>query len=64
MRSFVLASYLSDTLVTCCEEDDKHEGEEKGNGPGDAPLAEDDAEVFGRPCEEHLGKQKLSVSSQ
>lgn len=46
MCRFVLAGNLSDTLVPGCEEDDKHEGEEEGNGSGDAPLAEDDAEVL------------------
>jgi hypothetical protein len=63
MRSFVLAGYLSDTLVTSCEEDDKHEGEEEGNGAGDAPLAEDDAEILRRPCKEHLVVKEIVSKS-
>jgi hypothetical protein len=47
VRSFVFAGYLSDTLVTSCEEDDKHKGEEERDGSGDAPLAKDDAKVLG-----------------
>lgn len=46
MRSLILASHLSHAFVARGEEDDKHEREEEREGTGDAPLAEDDAEVF------------------
>jgi hypothetical protein len=46
MGSFVFAGYMSYTLVASREEDDKDEGQEEGEGAGDAPLAEDDAEVL------------------
>lgn len=44
--SLIFAGYLSNAFITRGEEDDEHEGEEERDGAGDAPLAEDDAEVF------------------
>lgn len=64
MRGFVLPGYLSDALVPSCEEDDKHKGEEEGNGAGDAPLAEYDAEVLRGPCEDHLVEGKQEIVSE
>lgn len=46
MCSLIFAGYLSNAFITRGEEDDEHEGEEERDGAGDAPLAEDDAEVF------------------
>lgn len=52
--SLVLSSYLSDPFIACGEDDDGDEGHEEREGAGDAPLAEDYAEVFGGPGENHL----------
>jgi hypothetical protein len=50
----VAARYGAEGFVAHGEEDDGDEGEDKGAGGADVPLAEDNAQVRGIPCEEHL----------
>lgn len=64
MGSFVFASNMSYTLVASREENDKDEREEEGEGASDAPLAKDDAEVFGRPGKNHLRGTRLAMTSK
>lgn len=45
---------MSHALVACGEENDKDEREDEGDGSSDAPLAEDNAEVFRGPSKDHL----------
>ncbi len=54
MGLLVASADLAYELVACGEGGDGEEGEEEGEGGVDVPLAEDDAEVRGVPCEEHL----------
>lgn len=54
MGSFISPGGLPDALVARCQEHNDKQRKEEGKGAGDMPLAEDDAEVFGRPGEEHL----------
>lgn len=46
MRRFVPPCHLADALVAGRQQHDDHQGDEEGEGAGDVPLAEDDAEVF------------------
>lgn len=41
---------LADAFVARCEEDDRDQGQDEGEGTGDSPLTEDNAEVFRGPC--------------
>lgn len=45
---------LAHGLVACGKEDDCEEGEDQGTGARHVPTAEDNAEIFGIPGEQHL----------
>lgn len=53
-RRFVLSGEFTDEFVACAEGDGAEEGEDEGEGVVNAPAAEDEADVVGVPCEEHL----------
>ena len=46
MRQLVVSGDLTDAFVAGGQESNGDEGEDQGEGPGDAPLAEDDAEIL------------------
>lgn len=48
-------------LVAGAEGDGQQQGDEEGQGPGNAGPAEDDAEVVGVPGEEHLPGSELGI---
>lgn len=50
----VFSSTISHGFVTCGENYDGEEGGDKGPEVRDSPAGKDDAEVFGRPGEEHV----------
>ena len=54
MGLLIATAHLAHELVTGGQAGDGDEGEDEGKGGVDVPLAEDDAEVGGVPCEEHL----------
>lgn len=54
-RRFVAPAGFAHQLVASGEHDYADEGEEEGEGGGDVPLSEDDAQVCRVPGEEHLG---------
>ncbi len=54
MGLLVAAAQLAHELVASGEGGDGEEGEKEREGGVDVPLTEDDAEVGGVPCEEHL----------
>lgn len=62
MSGFIFASYLSYALVACREEYDDDEREEEGERAGNTPLAEDNAEILGRPGEDHLNEMRLAIA--
>lgn len=45
---------VAQRLVPGADGYDSNQGDDEAHGGGDVPLAEDDAEVVGRPGEEHL----------
>lgn len=61
--SLIPTGDLSDTLVASRQEHDCQQRQQKGPWASDMPLAEDDAEVFGGPGEDHLGFVRV-VSGQ
>lgn len=54
MVCFIDAREASDSFVGGREKDDSQEGGYKRASAGDAPFREDNANVFGRPCKQHL----------
>jgi hypothetical protein len=58
--SLVATGEFADGLVAGADEDDEEERQHEGEGAGDLPAAEDDAEVFGGPGEEHLERERVS----
>ena len=61
MLSLIPSGRLSHGFVAGSQSRDGDEGEEEGPEAGDAPGAEDDAEVGCVPCEKHLhGRSGLS----
>ena len=51
---FVAARGFAHGFVACGQRHDSNEGEDEGGEGGDAPGAEDDAEVVIIPGEDHL----------
>lgn len=60
---FVPSSCRSQSLVCGCDGDYSDEGEDKASVTANVPPAEDDAEVFGVPGEEHLRRVGLACCS-
>lgn len=54
MTRLISPRHLSNTFIARGEEHDNQQRNEEREGACDAPLGEDDAEVLGGPCEEHL----------
>lgn len=63
MGSIIFPSHLADPFVARSEENDEDEREEEGERPCNAPLAEDNAEIFGRPGKYHLYSKVSNVRS-
>lgn len=62
MLRIVASRYISHAFVSGGQEDDGEEGEDERERASDVPLREDDAEVLGGECEEHLkGMARQSV---
>ncbi len=57
---FISSADFANAFVAGGEEDDGDEGEGEGESPGDPPLTEDDAQIFGGPRKEHL-RQSVST---
>ena len=62
LRQLIPPSEVAHELVAGAESDDGYKREEEGDGPCDAPLAEDDAEVGGVPGKEHLFRSSVQAS--
>ena len=56
LSRLVLPRRLPNSFVARRQRHHGQDGDHEGEGPRYAPLAEDDAEVGGVPCEEHLEK--------
>lgn len=53
-RCLVVAGHGAQSLVSHADENDCDERQDERGVGADVPLAEDDAEIGGVPCEEHL----------
>lgn len=54
MTRLIPPRHLSNTLIARSKKHDDQQRNEEREGACDAPLGEDDTEVLGGPCEEHL----------